>query len=276
MPVAGNIVRELWIYLDANDVPLGGMVSPGDVTLKLFRDSGSGFTLVGGNAGTGIAVSWAAVAGQTGYYGIAYTPDTNGLYKLELLELNAGSGARRWTFTQEVVSAGSVFLPAFANAFCAESDVERWLQYVIDGTTNPNDLETAAFAESKAGVLMSLCGRLGYPVTPATVPNGSIIKTLLRDANAIGAALDYTVAQILGVSPSKTDRFDYFQQKWIEYVGGAQPGFVTETVGLIEKEIAGNLATLASNHILSGDTSAPASDGAPQDAGITLGMGSLF
>lgn len=276
MPVAGNVIRELYLYLDASGAPLGGMTSPADVTLKLFQDTGAGFVLVGGNAGVGIPVSWAAVSGQTGYYTVSYTPTSNGAHFCEVIEINASASGARWKFPQEVVSAGSVFLPAFANAFCSESDVERWLQYAIDSTTNPNDLETAAFAESKAGVLMSLCGRLGYPVTPATVPNGSIIKTLLRDANAVGAALDYTVAQILGVSPSKTDRFDYLLQRWIEYVGGTQPGFVTEAVGLIEKEISVNLVSFGTDHILSGDTIAAPAGSPPTDIGIQVSMGDVF
>ena len=250
------------------------MVSPTDVTLSLFVDAGSGF------AAAGETVTWAPVSGQTGYYDISYAPSGSGLYKLLLQEINASSMGRRWQFTQEVVAAGATFLPSFANAFCSESDVERWLQQSIDVTTSPTDTQTAAFAESRAAVLMTLCASLGYPVTPSTVTAGSRLESLLREANAIGTALDYTAAQILSLQPSKSDRFDYFRQLWLDYYGGVPVGFVTPVPGVIEKEIKANLVSLGTDHILSGDTlpsndSGTVTDGGPSQGG-SVGMGAVY
>ena len=65
---------------------------------------------------------------------------------------------------------------------------------------------------------------------------------------------------------------------WLEYVGGAQPGFVTEITGLIEKEIRGSLVSLTTNHILSGDTQAPPTGVPPvsEPFGGPITMGSKF
>jgi hypothetical protein len=270
MPVAGNAVHELWLYLDGTGAPKGGMASPADVTLKLFKASGASFAI------SGETVTWSAVSGQTGYYDIAYTPNGGGFYKLDLEELNADSQFRRWSFTQEVLAAGSVFLPSLADAFCAESDVERWLQQPIDSSTSPSDSDSAAFCVNRAACLMSLCARLNFAVTPTTVTTGSRLQTILRDANAIWAALDYTAAQILGIQPSKTERFEYFRSLLFDYIGGVING--KEVPGLIENDIVPNLApSLATNHILSGDTQAAPAGSPPVDLGVgPLTMGDTF
>src|SRR3972149_9016362 len=121
--------------------------------------------------------------------------------------------------TYDVFSAGSVFLPSYANAFCSEADIERWLQQAISASSKPTDDEAAAFAESRAAILMSLCARLGFAVTPATVESGSRLQDLLREANAIGAAMDFTIAQFFAEAPSKSDRAEELNALWNRYVG---------------------------------------------------------
>lgn len=270
MPVVGNTIRELWKYLDGNGDPVGGMTSPADVLLELFRDSGSGMVAASE------VVTWAAVAGEIGFYTISFSPENSGKYVLLLKELNADSFFARHEYRYEVTAAGAVFAPTYSNAFCAESDVERWTQVAIDASSSPTDTQTAAFAEARAAILMSLCAGLGFSVTPSTVVAGSRLEDMLREANSIGAALDWVSANEHGVSPSLSEKAERLAILWTEYVGGPKPGFVTETKGWIEKEVRQNLASLSSDHILSGDTLAYPSGSAPTSEPIGIGMGSLF
>ena len=269
MPVANNTIRQVWYYTDTSDNPLTGMVSPTDVTLTLKADLGNG---------TGTAsetVSWVERGG--GFYDIIFTPLSSGFYSLFLRELNVNSNGRLWTFSYEISSAGAAYLPAYANAFCAETDIERWTQTLIDGTTTPNDTQAAGFAQNRANILMSLCSGWGFSVTPQTVTNGSRVQSLLREANAIGAALDYTLAQQLRVSPSVSDRVNLFQAMWDQYVGreGAPGSPMAHIPGYLEIEVRMNLSSLATDQIISGDTIA-ADSGPVQDVGIQMSMSDLY
>ena len=254
--VTNNIVVDGWTVLDGSDNPLTGVTSPAGVSLTLQRQSGS--TIVAAAE----SVAWTEI-GATGRYYFSFTPVQTGLYVLYGKELHASSTGRTFEFRYQVVSAGALFSASYANAFCAESDIERWLQQAITATTKPNDTEAAAFAESRAAALASLCARWGVTVPPVTA--GSRLEDLLREANAIGAALDYTVAQQFSYQPSTSDRAERYQTLWDQYVA------------FIEAEIRGNLASLSTNHILSGDTLAATATSAPTDSGVgPIGMGSLF
>lgn len=258
MAVAGNIIVDQWTVLAAaDDLPLTGMTVPGDVTLTLLRQSGS--TIVA----AGESVTWTEI-GATGRYYFSFTPENTGLYVLVLNEIAATSYQRKGVeFRYQVLSAGSAFSPSYANAFCAETDLERWLQQAISATTQPSDSEAAGFAESRAAVLMSLCAGLNYAVTPLTVTAGSRIEDLLREANAIGAALDCTVAQSFGKGPSKTERIAVLEGLWFQYAGDPSAfGAVgaARLKGFIEKEIRTNLVSLSTDHIISGDTTAAATE----------------
>jgi len=184
MAVAGNIVRTVHLYLDGLDpeAPLTGQTSPANITFQLMRDTGAAMVA----ASETIAFSETATAG---YYNISFTPQNSGLYTLFAVELAGGQRQPRWDF--QVLSAGAIFAPSYQNAFCSESDIERWINASITATTSPTDTEAGAFAESRAARLMALTARLGYAVTPASVTAASILEDLLREANAIGAALDY-------------------------------------------------------------------------------------
>lgn len=267
---AGNLVLDSWTVRDPAGAPLTGQVVPTHVILTLRRQSGA--TMI---AATEV-IAWAEI-GTTGIYYFSFTPLNTGLYLLILDEVGAATAGRRGIeFRWEVASAGSVSAPSYQNAFCAETDIERWLQQSITGTTQPSDTEATAFAESRAAVLMALCARLGNPVTPPTVTAGSRLEDLLREANSIGAALDYTIAQTFKTGASKTDRIVTLISAWSAYAGGPQEGFVTERIGYIEYEIRGNLASLATSHTLSGDTTPRADDGAPQDAGLQVRMTDVY
>jgi hypothetical protein len=234
MAVIGDTIRELWLYLDSSDVPLGGMTSPADVELKLFVDTGSGFAL------SVDSVSWAAVAGQTGEYQISYTPSAAGIYKLQLRELNAASDGRRWSFPQEVAAAGATFLPAFANAFCAETDVERWTGLDFDGTSKPTTTQVAAFAQARASEIRSVVASEGWNPVPGSLTPLSIEEDILRECNAIGAAADAFMAKFMDVDPSQTDKavallqeYQRRLQRLVAYaqdIASSSAGFITTPI----------------------------------------------
>jgi len=261
--IVGNVIVEGYTVLDGNSDPLTGVTSPAGVTLTLQRQSGS--TMLAASE----TVTWTEIA-ATGRYYFAFTPANSGAYILYLRELHASSMGQIKEFRYDVVSAGATFSATYANAYCAESDIERWLQQAISATTAPNDSEAGAFAESRASVLSSLCAAWGYSVTPSTVTAGSRLEDLLREANAIGAALDYTVAQQVGQRPSLSERAERLQVLWIDYVGDEKHR------GFLEREVRGNLASLATDHILSGDTAARAATAAPTETAIGFTMGDLF
>jgi hypothetical protein len=263
VPVANNTIRQVWLFLDNADAPLAGMLSPGDVELILKRDSGSG-TVTATET-----VTWTALG--LGYYEISFTPTQSGIYSLFLHELNVGSMMRRWLFTFEVIAAGSVFAPAYTDAFCAETDIERWLQESISSTTKPSDTEAAAFAVSRAALLMAVCEKYGVTTTPTTITAGSRLLNILRDCNAIGAALDYTTAQSFGVMPSRTDRISAFDALWRQYVyDPANP----KAMGILALEL-NNETTFPTDHILSGDTAA-SGQGQGTDMGIQVSMTDVY
>lgn len=263
--VVNNIIVDAWTVLDVNSLPLTGVTSPAGVTLVLQRQSGAHMITAAE------AVTWTEV-GVTGRYDISFTPLNSGLYVLYGLEIHASSMGRTFEFRWYVVTAGAVFSPSFTNAFCALNDIERWTQTAIDSTTAPNDTEAAAFAESRAAILMSLCAKWGFAVTPATITSGSRLEDLLREANAIGAALDYTIAQQFARSPNLSDRVERLQLQWLQYVGNLESGLI----GILETEVSGNLSSLSTDHILSGDTVAYTEGAAPTSVPIGVTMGSLY
>ena len=265
--VAGNLVLGYWTVLDANFLPLTGMVVPTDVTLALHRQSGS--VMIAASE----VISWAEI-GVTGRYYFAFTPTNTGLYVLELQEVEPISLLRNQPFQYEVLAAGATFAPSYANAFCAETDVERYLLQTIDSTTKPNDTQVAGWAQGRADALESLMAGLGAAVTPSTVTAGSRLEGLLREANAVGAALDATIAQVFGTSGSKTDKAEALLALWESYYGKYVAG--EWTPGIIGMEIQQSTVSLATSHVLSGDTTARASENAPQDVGLQIRMSDTF
>ena len=162
---------------------------------------------------------------------------------------------------------------SFANAYCAETDVERYLQFAIEATSKPTSDEAGDFGEGRATVLTSLCSAWGKAVAVGATSGNLTI--MLREANAIGAALDYILGQEQGESPSTSDKIEHLQDQWVNYVG--DPGDKNAPPGWLEQEIKGNLSALAINHILSGDTSSrPVDSPTPVEADIGRSMDELF
>lgn len=198
MAPVNNTIRQVWFYMDTAEAPLTGMVSPTDVALTLKVDAGVG-TVTAPEV-----VGW--VERGAGFYDVEFTPGSPGLYTLFLKELNAGSFQRRYSFVYEVQSAGAAYAPAFASAFCAETDVERWTQLTFDGTSKPTSTEVAGFAQARASEMRSILAAGGWAISPAAVVSGSIEQDSLREANAIGAAADTLLAKFMDTEPAKTEK----------------------------------------------------------------------
>ncbi len=263
--VSGNDVVQEWTILDTSSDPLTGMVKTTDITVTLHNQSGSTFIA------SSETVTLTEI-GSSGHYYFKFTPTGTGVYVLQFKEINASTLLRTGRFDFAVVSAGSTFAPAFSNAFCAETDMERWIQQTIDGTTRPSATEAAGFAESRAAVLMSFCAAKGFTVTPSTVTANSRMEDLLRDANCIGASLDYTIAQSFKSGPLRTERIPELLGRWQEYLGDpAKP----DVMGVLEMEIRGNLSSLSTDHVTSGDTQAAPTETVTAEP-IQIRMGDLF
>jgi len=265
--VVDEIIVELWTILDVNSDPLTGMTEPTDIEFTLHRQSGSAMIAASET------ITFAEI-GSTGHYSISFTPENTGLYVLQLKELHASTLLRTYRFPDmTVLQAGAVFLPSFANSYCSEADIERWLNQSLDSGTTPSATEAAAFAEVIASVLSSMCASWGLSITPTTVTAGSRLEDIMRDANAVGAAMHYVVSQQYGKSPSRSNKGDALEAVWYQFIGDPT---VKDSKGYLEKEVRGNLASLATDHILSGDTAARVDEGVPVAGPIGIGMGDLF
>lgn len=268
MAIAGTTIHWPWEILKAADsLPLTGMTSPADITFSLYRDTGSAVVAASET------VTMTEV-GVTGMYDVAFTPINSGLYALSLLELNVLTLQRKFRQDFLVLPAGAVFSPSYANAYCAESDIESALGLSISSSTNPNDTQTIGYAQGRADYLEAVLARFGLNVTPLTVTAGSVLEGILRRANAVGAAIDYLIAQGKYATPMEPGKIGSLQRLWEELVGYyANNGEWVD--GVITTEAA-NTTSLATNHTLSGDTIARDNSSPPQDVGSQITMDMQF
>lgn len=267
--VLGDVVVKGYTIWDQNNNPLTGMVETTDVVFYLHRRSSSASAMVAATEDVTLTE-----IGVTGHYSIVFTPQNLGEYRLQIEEINVNTNLQIMAWDFNVLPAGAVFLPSFANAFCAESDIERYLGRTISATTNPTATMAAGYAEEIAAILSSIAAKRGHSITPTTVTAGSRIEDILRAANAIGAARFYVVAQQLGHSPNVSEQYERLGTLWEEYV---RPGNGKDIApGYLIEEIKGNLASLSTDHILSGDTLANPDTTAPYALPIGVTMGDLF
>ena len=85
-------------------------------------------------------VSWGEIA-ATGRYAFSFTPENSGLYILYTHLIHASSNGAFREYAFEISTAGAVFSASYANAFCSEADIERWLQQAI--TANSKRMPSA-------------------------------------------------------------------------------------------------------------------------------------
>lgn len=266
----GRGINEGWTVYDAlTGLPITGITSGNGVTLTLTKRSGATWVAAAET------VTWTEI-GVTGIYLVSFTPSAANSYRLLLTETHASSAGRSAEYFY--ASAGSIILPNYTNAFCSENDLERWLQTEISGDSEPDDVEATAFAEARAAILMALLGSWGYTVTPSTVVSGSVLEDMLREANAIGAALDYTIAQQFKRAPLHSERTELLEALWQQYTHPRGTNGKDDPGGYLAVEIKGNLVgSLATDFILSGDTLANAAASvAATNQPIGIGMGDLF
>jgi hypothetical protein len=199
MPVTGSTIRLVWTILDQNGDPLTGMHSPADVSFRLHRSS------LNGTVASGEAVSMVEVAASPGTYEITFVPLATGLYTLQLRELNASTLFQQYRFPTDVFSAGSEALPTFDDAFCSQSDVERFMQLSVDSTTDPSADDVALFAAGRAKEMQGLLAAAGWTVSPATIVADSVEQGILREVNAVGAAGDAWLAKDRDDAPAASE-----------------------------------------------------------------------
>jgi len=199
MPVLGTTVRVVWTILDQNGDPLTGMtVLGGDISFRLHRSTSAG------TVASGETVSMAEV-GSSGTYEISYTPASTGLYTLQLKELNASTNGQQYRFPVDIFAAGSQAVPTFADAFCAETDVERFAQLQFDASSVPSDDDVALFAAGRAKEMQGLLAAAGWTITPATIDADSVEAGILREVNAVGAAGDAWLSKNRDVMPAASE-----------------------------------------------------------------------
>jgi hypothetical protein len=199
VPVVGSTVRVVWTILDQNGNPLTGMVAPADISFRLHRTIGSG------TVASGETVSMVEVAASPGTYDISYTPIGTGLYTLQLKELNANTGFQQYRFPIDVFAAGSEAIPTFDDAFCSESDVERFAQLQFDASSDPSDADVALFAAGRAKEMQGLFAGVGWTITPAGIIANSVEQGILREVNAVGAAGDAWLAKNRDDAPASSE-----------------------------------------------------------------------
>lgn len=277
--IAGNLVLDQHqIFKAADGTPLSGVTYPSNPGISILLTRQSGSTMVVASE----TVAWTEI-GTTGTYFFSFTPTLTGLYVLTITSLLTGSGAGSdgaiVPFRYEVLAAGAVNTPSYQNAYCAESDVERYLLQPIDSTTKPNDTQVASFAVGRSARLTSLMQGLGKTTSPAdTALAGTTLLSILREAAAVGAALDASVAQVFSTGKDLTTKIVSLIAAWTSYVGEYKGSVWVQ--GAIGQEIEHNAVSLTSSHILSGDTQARVSDSGTQDIGIAGGggitMGQVF
>jgi hypothetical protein len=266
MPVANNLILEEWTILSLLSTPLTGMTTPADIAFTLHRQSGSTFIAAA-------EVITFAEIGATGHYYMAFTPASTGLYVLQLTESNVLTLQRTARFSYEVLSAGAVFTPTFSNAYCAETDVERYAGLAFTASSTVTSTQAAAFAEERATILTSLLAGWGVTISPSSVVAGSRLEDMLRAANAIGAAVDALIAWFGMTEPGKLEKAATLEALWTRYIGGMVDGKKLE--GYLENE-AKSTVSLALDHVTSGDTTARASENAPQDIGLQIRMSDTY
>ena len=195
--VINQIVVAPWTYVDADLTPLTGQTAPANVTLTLMRQSGSTMILAAE------AVTWTEI-GATGHYYLTFTPLNTGLYRIRVQQL-AGALIQE-SIDVSVFTSGATFAANFTNAYCSESDVERWFGLDVDASSTPTVSQVAAFAEGRASELTTFAALNGFTVTPATVTADSEEEDILRELNAIAAAADSLVSKFIQTQPLRTEK----------------------------------------------------------------------
>lgn len=138
-------------------------------------------------------------------------------------------------------------------AFATIEDVHRWVQTPIEPDTTPSDTDAQAFLDDRAAQLIVLCNRFGVtvdPNNPTTFAQPPGLARMLNTANCMGAALDFTMAQVFGLAPAHTERLTFFAARWRDLTGlwdgiTSKQNLGDVAVGTIEILLRGGLARFA-------------------------------
>jgi hypothetical protein len=199
-----------------------------------------------------------------------FTPLSAGTYFCAVLELAFANSKRdRHEFTFDVASAGTTFAASYANAFCAQSDIESATGSTYGAATEPSATQVAAFAQQVASALTAICFGVGKTLTPAggsapidtSTTVGKNLSDMMRTANALGAAELAVIAAYRGAVPSEAmDRANLFYEQFVRYAGGVHPLTKAKVTGLICETLLAAFqneqVSRSETHVSSGSVSA--------------------
>jgi hypothetical protein len=257
MPTIGQIIR---IYHRVvNNVP----ASVPDLTLVDFEIE---LYLNGSPASESVTVSYLG----DGNYMFQFSPTAAGTYGMVMTELvsvaNPNSVQNGFTQSWIVTSSGvPEFSATFDNAFCGQSDVERYAGRKFTTTTTLSQNELAGMAEETAAYLIAQTSQAGHTITPDSMgapPDlstvaGQVLEDMLRAANALGVAARADRAGYLGANPNSSNRAEIFYGQFIGLAGGYDPATAKEIEGAIPRYIQSVYnRSFVTTHIDSGDTAA--------------------
>ncbi len=219
--IVNQIIRTYWLVNSTAPARVAGLDET-DFNIDLSAD--------------GIAAPEAVTVTDVGdgVYEFSWTPLTAATYALAVTELTTFPLSAEASFIREfqVLSAGSVFAPAFDHAFCSEDDVERYAGETYDSGSNPSADAVAGFAEETAayliakmqacaGVLITPAG-MGAPLDNSSI-QGQVLEDMLRNANAVGAAAKAKRAAFLGQPPNESPVPEILEGIFLGLAGGYDP-----------------------------------------------------
>lgn len=200
--IVGRTYRKAWQVARSDGM---GLVTPlviGDFSLTLLRDEGSGYV-----SAPETVVFSELIAPNLGTAQFAVDPNGAFNYQLWVDELHVDSFQRAGILFEFVaISAGSIFLPTFDNAYCSQADVEREMQHqIFDSASKPTDMDVAAWAEIEANRITAMLQLREFNTAPATIAaDDSKLEMMVRHYNSLKVALNATRAGNYGVNPASS------------------------------------------------------------------------
>lgn len=247
--IVGEVVRRQHTVINLLGAhPTGLLIS--DFTIALYLD--------------GVAATETVTLSDlgSGNYEFLFTPLSPGIYTFFGTE-GAFANSQGLSFNDAwiTVLTEAVFTPSPANAFCAVTDVERYMTQNFSSTSSPTDMDVLGWMEELARRLTAKCEVAGHRVTPAGgnaplsgLPPDTELEAMLRAANALGVAVMACNGGYLGVPPADSDRGSTFYAEYLKLMGGLVPGSATEILGEIVEYIQATFApgAYAATHISTG------------------------
>ncbi len=217
MAVINVEIVHVWSLRDADDAALTGLSGNMSATLTRYP------TKTTSESATE-TVSIAEI-GSTGDYTLSYTPTKAYLYTCIVLE---SSLALEFVFEDNVLGAATSAVAT--DAYCSEADVVGVVQITPDYTsgTTPTETEVLQFMKQRAAQVYAWMAEKAGTSAPGPVSFttsidtstdiGSVLESVCRQANCVGAGADALEASGATSTPGRTERLnelfaDFFATK---------------------------------------------------------------